>query len=401
VRSDATILHADLDSFYASVEQRDDPALRGRPVAVGGAGVILAASYEAKRRGVYTPMPGWKARQLCPDLIIVGGRFEAYTAASEQVFAIFHDTTPLVEGLSVDEAFLDVAGLGRVAGTPTHIAETLRARVRDEAGLAITVGVARTKFLAKVASGVAKPDGLLVVEPPDELRFLHGLPVGRLWGVGPVTQRKLHDRGVHTVAQVAELGEANLVAILGAHTGRHLYALAHNHDPRPIETGRRRKSIGAQQALGRGNRSAGELEAVLLGLVDKVARRLRAADRVGRTVTVRMRYADLVAVTRAHTLTHPTAVTQAVADVAVAILRDHQHVLDERGCSLIGVSVGDLADEGRPDADEQLTLPFGSKPRDGLDDAVDELRRKFGAAAIQRGSLLGKQTGWSAPHRPD
>jgi DNA polymerase-4 len=398
VRSGATILHADLDSFYASVEQRDDPSLRGRPVAVGG-GIVLAASYEAKRRGVYTPMPGWKARQLCPDLVFVGPHFEAYTAASRAVFGIFHETTPLVEGLSVDEAFLDVAGLRRVAGTPTGIAERLRARVRDEVGLAITVGVARTKFLAKVASGVAKPDGLLVVEPDDELRFLHALPVGRLWGVGAVTERKLNARGVHTVGEVARLGEANLVAMLGLASGRHIHALAHNRDPRPVETGRRRKSIGAQHALGRGQRSLDELEALLLGLVDRVARRLRGAERLGRTVTVRMRYDDLVAVTRAHTLSHPTAATEALGEVAVAILREHHDVLAVRGCSLIGLSVGDLSDAGAEAG--QLTLEFGSKPRDGLDAALDELRDRFGSAAVTRGSLLGKPAGFEMPKLPD
>jgi len=396
-RTHSSILHADLDSFYASVEQRDDPTLRGRPVAVGS-GIVLAASYEAKRRGVYTPMPGWKARQLCPDLVFAAPRFDAYTAASRDVFAIFHDTTPLVEGLSVDEAFLDVAGLGRVAGTPTAIAERLRQRVRAEVGLAISVGVARTKFLAKVASASAKPDGLLVVEPDDELRFLHALPVGRLWGVGPVTQRKLHDRGVHTVADVARLGEANLVAILGPATGRHLFALSHNRDPRPIDTARRRKSIGAQRALGRGRRGADELEAQLLALVDKVAGRVRDAGRLGRTVTVRLRYDNLSAITRAHSLAHPSASTEAFADVALALLREHQPVLDERGCSLIGVSIGELTDQAGAD---QLNLDFGTKPRTGLDDALDELRQRFGSKAIQRGSMLGRDGGWDAPRLDD
>jgi DNA polymerase-4 len=400
VRSGATILHADLDSFYASVAQRDDPALRGRPVAVGQ-GIVLAASYEAKRRGVYTPMPGWKARQLCPDLVFVAPHFDAYMTASRAVFDIFHDTTPLVEGLSVDEAFLDVAGLARVSGTPTAIAERLRARVRADVGLAITVGVARTKFLAKVASGVAKPDGLLVVEPDDELRFLHGLPVGRLWGVGPVTERKLHERGVRTVAEVAALGEANLVAMLGAASGHHLFALAHNRDPRPIETGRRRKSIGAQQALGRGPRDVAEIEPLLLGLADKVTRRIRAAHRRGRTVTLRLRFADMVAITRARTLGHPSDATEVLAGAAVELLREQADAVQARGCSLVGLSVGDLSDAGNDDDSAQLTLPFGSKPRDGLDAALDELRERFGTTAIQRGSLLGRDRGFEMPKLPD
>ena len=400
MRSAATILHADLDSFYASVAQRDDPALRGRPVAVGH-GIVLAASYEAKRRGVYTPMAGWKARQICPDLVFVEPRFETYIEASRAVFGIFHDTTPLVEGLSVDEAFLDVAGLARVSGTPTEIAERLRARVRAEVGLAITVGVARTKFLAKVASGVAKPDGLLVVEPDGELGFLHGLPVGRLWGVGPVTQRKLHARGVDTVGEVAALGEANLVAMLGAAAGHHLFALAHNRDPRPIDTGRRRKSIGAQHALGRGPRDVVEIEPVLLGLVDKVARRMRAAQRRGRTVTVRLRFGDMAAITRARTLPHASDNTTVLAEVAVALLREQAEAVEARGSSLIGVSVGDLVDSASADESAQLTLTFGTKPTDGLDRTLDELRERYGGAAITRGSLLGRSAGFEAPKLPD
>src|SRR5690606_9701630 len=242
--------------------------------------------------------------------------------------------------------FLDVGGLGRVSGTPTAIAERLRARVRADVGLAITVGVARTKFLAKVASGVAKPDGLLVVEPDDELRFLHGLPVGRLWGVGPVTRRKLHERGVHTVGGVAARGEANLVAMLGAAAGHHLFALAHNRDPRPIETGRRRKSIGAQHALGRGPRDVAEIEPLLLGLADKVTRRMRAAHRRGRTVTLRLRFADMVAITRARTLVHASDATEVLAGAAVELLREQAEAVQSRGCSLVGLSVGDLSDTG-------------------------------------------------------
>ena len=255
----AEILHADLDAFYASVEQRDDPRLRGKPVIVGG-GVVLAASYEAKARGVKTAMGGRQWRRLCPDAIVVSPRMSAYSEASKAVFEIFRDTTPLVEGLSIDEAFLDVRGLRRIAGTPEEIAVRLRARVLDEVGLPITVGVARTKFLAKVASGVAKPDGLLVVPPDGELDFLHPLPVERLWGVGPKTAAKLHARGIHTVGEVAQLAEATLVTLLGRASGRQLHALSHNRDPRRVDTRRRRRSIGSQRALGRGARTPAELE---------------------------------------------------------------------------------------------------------------------------------------------
>ena len=250
MRGEATVLHADLDAFYASVEQRDAPALRGRPVIVGG-GVVLAASYEAKARGVRTAMGGRQARDLCPDAVIVPPRMDAYSAASRDVFAIFRDTTPLVEGLSIDEAFLEVGGLRRIAGTPEQVAVRLRERVRAEVGLAISVGVARTKFLAKVASAVSKPDGLLVVEPDREQEFLHPLPVERLWGVGAVTAAKLHRLGIHTVGELAELEAATAERLLGKAAGAHLHALARLRDPRPVDTTRRRSSIGSQRALGR------------------------------------------------------------------------------------------------------------------------------------------------------
>ena len=261
------ILHADLDAFYASVEQRDDPRLRGRPVVVGG-GVVLAASYEAKAFGVRTAMGAGQVRRLCPRAVVVPPRFSAYVEASRAVFAIFEDTTPLVEGLSIDEAFLDVGGLRRIAGPPEGIAARLRARVREQVGLAITVGVARTKFLAKVASGVAKPDGLLVVPPDRELEFLHPLPVEALWGVGPVTASKLRGHAITTVGEVARAGERLLVRVLGRAVGRHIHALAHNRDPRPVLVGRRRHTMGTQRALGRRPRSPEQLDADLVALVD-------------------------------------------------------------------------------------------------------------------------------------
>jgi DNA polymerase IV len=394
----ASILHADLDAFYASVEQRDQPRLRGRPVIVGG-GIVLAASYEAKRRGVATPMPEHRARQCCPDAVVVPPRFEAYTEASRAVFEIFRNTTPHVEGISIDEAFLDVGGLGRVSGTPFDIATRLRARVLDEVGLPITVGVARTKFLAKVASGVAKPDGLLMVEPERERDFLHPLPVGKLWGVGEVTERKLHERGIRTVAEVAALDERHLVAMLGRASGRHLHALAHLRDPRPVESGRRRRSIGSQQALGRGRPTAETRETLLLGIVDRVTRRLRAAGRLGRTVTVRLRFGDFTRATRSRSLAHPTSATETIGDVALAILRSAADVIDERGLTLIGLSVGDLVDADR--TAEQLLVPFGRKDTSGLDAMVDELRERFGSAAVTRASMIGRRSSFEVPKLPD
>jgi DNA polymerase-4 len=384
VPGEATILHADLDSFYASVEQRDDERLRGRPVVVG-MGVVLAASYEAKAFGVRTAMGGGQARALCPHAVVVAPRFSAYVEASKAVFAVFDDTTPLVEGLSIDEAFLDVGGLRRVSGTPYEIAVRLRRAVLERVGLPITVGVARTKFLAKVASAVAKPDGLLVVPPDEEVAFLHPLPVERLWGVGAVTAAKLHTRGIKTVAEVAGLPEAALVSMLGRASGRHLHALAHNRDPRPVEVGRRRRSIGSQSALGRRRRTPEELDAVLVGIVDRVTRRLRAAGRVGRTVVLRLRFDDFSRATRSHTLPRPTAETRPILLTARALMAATEPTIERLGLTLVGLAVSNL-DDG--DA-VQLTLPFDRYAGGALDAAVDDVRTKFGTKALTRAVLLG------------
>src|SRR5256885_7352942 len=337
VSAEGTILHADLDAFYASVEQRDDPWLRGRPVIVGG-GVVLAASYEAKARGVRTAMGGRQARLLCPDAFVVEPRMSAYTEASRAVFKVFEETTPLVEGVSIDEAFLEVGGLRKIAGGPRDIAVRLRDTVRRQVGLPITVGVARTKFLAKVASGVAKPDGLLVVPADAELAFLHPLPVERLWGVGSVTSAKLRERGIRTVGAVARLGEAALVSMLGQASGRHLHALAVGRDPPPGQGGRRRRPMGAQRALGRSPRFPGDLDAGLAGLVDRVTRRMRAAGRPGRTIVLRLRFADFSRVTRPHTLPRATVQTQPILDAARDLLRAALPMIAQRGVTLVRIS---------------------------------------------------------------
>ncbi|WP_175584221.1 DNA polymerase IV [Nocardia cyriacigeorgica] len=395
-RADASILHADLDSFYASVEQRDDPALRGRPVLVGG-GVVLAASYEAKALGVRTPMNCGQALRLCPHAMVVPPRMSAYAEASKAVFEIFRDTTPVVEGISIDEAFLDVAGLRRIAGQPHGIAERLRARVRTEVGLPISVGIARTKFLAKVASAVAKPDGLRLVEPEHELEFLHPLPVERLWGVGVVTSATLHEHGITRVGQLAELGESGLRAILGPAAARHLYALSWARDPRRVETGKRRRSIGAQRALGRRHRPPEELAAYLYGLVDRLGRRLRGADRVCRTVVLRLRFDDFTRATRSHTLTEATDDTETIRYAARILLTSALPLIEERGITLIGLALTNL-----DDADAmQLTLPFESRPAATLDAALDDLRRRFGSGAVTRAALLGRGEGLSVPLLPD
>jgi DNA polymerase-4 len=391
-----TILHADLDAFYASVEQRDDPQLRGRPVIVG-AGVVLAASYEAKACGVRTAMSGRTARRLCPDAVVVPPRMSAYSEASKDVYGVFEDTSPLVEGLSIDEAFLDVRGFERLAGPPPEMAARLKRRVLEQVGLALTVGVARTKFLAKVASAVAKPDGLLVVPPEEELSFLHPLPVERLWGVGPVTARKLRAHGLVTVGRVAWHDEDELVAMLGRAAGRQLYALAHNRDRRPVRVGRRRSSVGAQRALGRRPRSLEELDASLIGLVDRVTRRMRAAERHGRTVTLRLRFDDFSRATRSHTLPKPTAHTQTILNAARDLLAVARPLIEERGCTLIGVSVGNLDSH---DA-EQLLLPIDAFSGSSLDSAVDAVRDRFGSAALTRGALVGSDPGLVMPMLPD
>jgi DNA polymerase-4 len=386
------VLHADADAFFASVEQRDDPRLRGRPVIVGG-GVVLAASYEAKAYGIRTAMGGRQALRLCPDAVVVPPRFSAYTEASRAMFAVFEDASPVVEGLSIDEAFLDVRGMERIAGTPEQIAVRLRASVRERVGLPVTVGVARTKFLAKVASGVAKPDGLLVVPADRELAFLHPLPVECVWGVGPATATKLHAWNVRSVGQLAALSESTLVAMLGQGVGRHLHALAHNRDFRRVELGRRRGSIGSQRALGRGPHSTETVDATLVGIVDRITRRLRAARRVGRTVVLRLRFGDFERATRSHTLPFATANTQAILASARALLATVTPLIERRGITLIGCSVAMLED----DRTRQLLLG----PDDALDAAVDAIRDRFGSAAIVRAVLLGRDPGFSMPLLPD
>jgi DNA polymerase IV len=394
---DAAVLHADLDAFYASVEQRDNRRLRGRPVIVGG-GVVLAASYEAKAYGVKTAMSGGRARRLCPHAVVVSPRMSVYSEASKAVYRVFEDTTPVVEGLSIDEAFLDVRGMERLSGTPPEIAVRLRRDVREHVGLPITVGVARTKFLAKVASGVAKPDGLLVVPPHAELDFLHPLPVERLWGVGPVTAEKLRRLGITTVREVAELGEGALMAILGRASGRHLHALAHNRDPRRVQVGRRRRSIGSQHALGRRSPKSPEaLDAVLLAIVDRLGRRLRAARRVCRTVTLRLRFDDFSRATRSHTVMEATAQTQAILSEARELLATALPLIEQRGVTLVGIALSNLDDDWAV----QLALPFGRRSPLALDVALDTVRERYGTDAVTRAVLLGRDHGPTVPLLPD
>jgi DNA polymerase-4 len=388
----ASILHADLDAFFAAVEQRDDPGLRGRPVIVG-AGVVLAASYEARARGVRSAMGGARARRLCPEAIVVSPRFSAYVQASRDVFAIFERTAPVVEAVSIDEAFLDVSGLERISGTPEAIARRLRREVRKEAGLPISVGVATTKHLAKVASKAAKPDGLLAIAPGEELAFLHPLPVGRLWGVGAATEARLRACGIVTVGQLAGLPEGALMAILGRAAGRKLHAISHNRDPRRVRPARGRRSIGSQSALGSRRRTPEELDAVAIALVDRVTRRMRRGGRVGRTVVLRLRFADFTRATRSKTLPRPTAATAPVLITLRALLAAERETIRRQGLTLLGVSITNLerADEG-----VQLELPVDGQPPPTLDVTLDAIRDRYGTTALQRATLLGRNDRMSA-----
>jgi DNA polymerase IV len=392
---DATILHADLDAFYASVEQLLEPALRGKPIAVGG-GVVLAASYEAKAFGVHGGMAGRKARELCPDLIFVGGHFSEYQRLGDAAIGVLGDFTPLVERISIDEAFADVAGCTHLFGAPAEIAQTIRRRVRAELGLPISIGVARTKHLAKIGSQVAKPDGLVVVDPARELEFLHGLPVELMWGVGPVTRERLAQQGVLTIGQLAQTAPHALQRLLGHALGEKLTALAWNRDPREIKTHRRAHSAGAQSALGKKRAEEAVFRPTLRHLADRIGTRLRAKDRPGRTLTVRVRFADMRAVTRSCTLPAPICATTTLAEIAEDLVRAAlaDHPL-ERTISLLAISVSNL----EVHAVVQLELPLGladearrpgtrrGAARFTADRAVDKIRDRFGWEAVGYGPV--------------
>lgn len=386
-----TILHADLDAFYASVEQLLDPSLRGIPMAVGG-GVILAASYEARSYGVRAPMNIREARQLCPMLRVVDGHFHRYMDFSEQVMSIIDDFTPVVEQISVDEAFLDVLGTVHLLGRPTTMGREIRRRVRTEVGLPISIGIASTKFLAKIASARAKPDGMVLVHPETELDFLHALPIEAMWGVGPVTSRRLRSLGIEDIGQLASVPHEVLGKGLGSVTGTSLFALANNRDPRPVLRGRKAGSVGSQQALGRGLTDLEDMETVIRGLADRVGRRLRRKGRSGATIVVRFRFGGQRRITRSHTLRWPTNSTRAIGSVGVELLRRGRNEVTE-AVTLLGVSVSNLANDqyaqlelGFDDGD--VTKP-GSRLGDQmalLDQEIDTIREKFGNGSLRIGA---------------
>lgn len=382
MRIEPTILHADVDSYFASVEQRLDPALRGRAVIVG-AGVVMAASYEAKAYGVKGGMSGATARRLCPAAVVVEPHFDAYVAASRELFELFRRMSPTVEGLSLEEAFLDVAGLERISGPPEWIAARLRRDVREQLGLPISVGVARSRTLAKMASRAAKPDGLLVVPAGGEREFLHPLPVEAIWGVGAATAQRIHRLGVRTVGDLAAIPEASLIAALGKHGGSHLHALANLREHGAVRPRRRRRSIGSQSALGRGRHSRHEIERTLDRLVDRVSRRLRGADRAGRTIVLRLRFGDYSRSTRSRTFARGTDATAPIRAAARALLEEAQPLIAARGITLVGVTVTNLDDEG---AGVQLELPLDGPDRGELDVAIDDVRERFGSGVLVRGT---------------
>jgi DNA polymerase IV len=390
MREAPSILHLDLDAFFASVEQLADPALRGRPVVVGGLGnrgVVAAASYEARRFGIHSAMPMARARRACPDAVFLSPRFDAYSDASAQVMAVLHHVTPLVEPLSLDEAFLDVAGAHRSLGTGPEIGRLLRHRVRAETGLTASVGAATTKLLAKLASDLAKPDGLLVVEPGTELEFLHPLPVTRLWGVGPATKRRLERFGVETVGDLAKIPEPALVRALGASAGAHLHALSLNRDERAVEPDRAMKSIGHEETFARDRSDLDGLEHDALRMADAVAARLRGTSMTARTVQIKVRYSDFRTITRSHTVPTPTDLAQEIGDTARDLLR----AVDlEGGIRLLGVSVQQLeagvAVQGRLELDDGSGAPTAD--RRALEDAVDTVRERFGSDAVGSAAFL-------------
>jgi DNA polymerase-4 len=379
-----TILHADADAFFASVEQRDDPALRDRPMVVGK-GVVMAASYEARRHGIQGGMNGGRARQLCPGLVAVSPRFDAYVDASRQLFEVFRRHSPVVEGLSMEEAFLDVTGLERILGTPPEIARRLRAEVLDEVGLAVTVGVARTKTLAKMASRAAKPDGVLVVAADREGAFIEPLPVESLWGVGPSTAKALHELGVRTVGQIVTMPVSALATAVGRHAAEHLHAVALCRDARRVRANRSRRSIGSQSAFPRGSRTPPD---VILGeVVDRVTRRMRKSSRIGRTVVLRLRFGDFKRATRSRTLRRATSAHATILLAAQSLLADAQPLIARRGLTLVGVAVTNIEPAG---TGEQLEL-WAQRRAERLDAAVDQLRERFGNAVIARTPMLGRE----------
>lgn len=393
------ILHVDMDAFYASVEQRDDPSLRGRPVVVGaagGRGVVAAASYEARVFGVHSAMPMVRARRLCPDLVIVGGRFERYREVSRAVMAIFRDVTPLIEPLSLDEAFLDVAGSVRLFGEPWVIGEAIRTRVRTELELPCSVGVGPTKSVAKLLSDRAKPDGLLHWRADEVVARLRPLPVEALWGAGPRTVERLEAFGYHTIGQLADADLPTLQRVIGHAAGAHLHALARGEDPRRVHSAEPARSVSAERTFDDDLDDPSELRTHVLRLAEKVGRRLRSSGTAGRTVTLKVRFASFETVTRSATLTAPTDRTRDIVTLALELLDGLR--LERVRVRLLGVGVSKLGDGdgarqltlGGDDAatDAVLAPTFGDPRWERIDQVADSVADRFGTIGVSYASLL-------------
>ncbi len=379
------ILHVDMDAFYASVEQRDRPEVRGRPVVVGadprGRGVVSAASYEARRYGIHSAMPIGRAYRLCPTAAFLPVDMEKYARESERIMAILADFTPLVEPLSLDEAFLDVTGSRALHGTGVEIARRIKARIRDEVGLTASAGVAPNKFVAKIASDLEKPDGLVEVSPGGEAAFLHPLPLRRLWGVGPAAEAELAALGVRTIGDLVGMGRRRLEARLGA-SGAHLFELAQGMDERPVVPWHDPKSIGAEETFGRDTRDVGLLRATLLAQSDRVAAELRAAGLRGRTVTLKLRFADFHTLTRRGTGETPTSDG---GEIFRRVWAAFSKIPRPQAVRLIGLSVSGFASAAEP---QQLPLLGQPDRTERLGRVTDEVRTRFGPEALVRGTLL-------------
>jgi DNA polymerase IV len=408
-----------MDAFFASVEVLDDPTLAGKPVIVGGAGargVVASCTYEARRYGVHSAMPSVRARQLCPEAIFLSGRHSRYAEVSGELHKVLADITPMVEPIGLDEAFVDVAGAVRLLGPPAHIAHGLRRRVRDDLHLECAVGIGRSKMIAKLASRAAKPrasraglepgPGVFVVEPADELEFLHGHAVEALWGVGPATATRLHDLGVRTVGDLAALPLDTVVRRLGKASGLHLAALSRGEDPDPVNPNRPNKSIGHEETFSQDLVDPHELERHALRMAESVATMLRGAASSARTITVKIKFKDLSLVSRSHTMERPITTGGAIGQVAAALLAG---VDPGEGIRLLGVSASGLAAGGV----DQLSFDLG----DGLHEdngsatareqswqdataAIDAIRDRFGRAAVGAASMVTEE-GIQVPARRD
>jgi DNA polymerase IV len=391
-----TVLHADMDAFFASVELRSRPELKGKPLVVGarsGRGVVLAATYEAREYGVHSAMPMARARQLCPSMVIIAPEHSRYSEASRGVMAIFASITPLVEPLSLDEAFLDVAGSIRRLGSPRQIAELLRARIADEQGLPCSVGVASTKFVAKLASSRAKPDGLLVVPHAATVQFLHPLPIGALWGVGERTEATLTRLGMRTIGDLAATAESTLVSAVGQAAGSHLHALAWGRDNRDVTPNESERSIGAEETFHRDIDDVAVVRRELLRLSERCAARLRAAGQVGRTVSIKVRFADFTTITRSRTLREPTDVSRVIYDTARGL---HAALgKDSALLRLVGVRVEGLG--AASSTPQQLAMTGGEEEWRAADKAVDLAAARFGSGAVRPAALVEREPAGEKP----